>query len=211
MIEANEYTMQYAVAASILAQEINEGYVGSKDYGAKPKNKSLMIAALTENDPRLEQHLEAADRIIHYCQGKMLEMLTGTLSNYWVGILHAINKPVLNLNSHQDTGILASVPNAYERSTNRDRSHELREQLGHHSRHFGNPGDRYESNVRVISKVFSIKYGKTWHTGVDEHGNLVNFPYAHDLKIDQVYPVRAKIRKHGDDATTLLNYVSTTP
>jgi hypothetical protein len=210
MNEAVEVTMQRAVAACILAQEINEGYVGSKDYCDKPKNKSLMIAALIENDPRLEQHTEAADQIINYCQGKMLEMMAGTLSNYWVGILHAINKPMLNLNSHQDVGILASMPSAYERSINRDRTQELREQHGHHSRHFGNPGDRYESNVRIISKVFSIKYGKTWHTGVDEHGNLVNFPYAHDLKIDQVYPIRAKIRKHGDNATTLLNYVSTT-
>jgi hypothetical protein len=211
MNEAVEFTMQHAVAASILAQDINERYVGSKDYGPLPKNKMLMLSALIENDPRIYERLEAADRIIHYCQGKMLEMLSGTLSNYWVGILHAINKPTIDLNSHQDIGILASVPSAYERSVNRDLTHDLREQYGSHSRHFGKPGDRYEGNVRIISKVFSVKYGKTWFTGVDEHGHLVNFPYSQDLKIDQVYPLRAKIRKHGDDATTLLNYASTTP
>ena len=211
MNESVQYSMQRVVAACILAQDINERYIGSKDYSDKPKNKSLMITALLENDSRLQERLEAADRIIHYCQGKMLEMLAGTLSNYWVGIINTINKPTISLNDHQDVGILASVPSAYERSANRDRSQELREQLGHHSRHFGKPGDRYDGAVRIISKVFSVKYGKTWFTGVDEHGNLVNFPYSHELNIDQVYPIRAKIRKHGDDATTLLNYVSTTP
>jgi hypothetical protein len=43
---------------------------------------------------------------------------------------------------------------------------------------------------------------------VDENGNLVNFPFGQSLIVDREYPVKGKIRKHGDDATTLLHYVN---
>ena len=56
--------------------------------------------------------------------------------------------------------------------------------------------------------MYSAKYNKTWYTAVTEEGNLVNFPHAQSLIMDRRYEIAGKIRKHGDDNTTLLHYVN---
>jgi hypothetical protein len=209
-IRKEHFPTQHVLAASILAMEENQGeYVGSKDNNIeKPQNKILMMQFLHSNDPRLEDRMPAAEEMIAYCQTKMIELLSGSLTSYWKSILEVVNKPEISAIAYSDCGILASVPSAYLRAVERDNAHDRRESAMRTSQHFGKIGDAYQGTVHVFSKIFSIKYNKTWYTGVDEHGNLVNFPFAKSLIVDRDYPVKGKIRKHGNDLTTLLHYVN---
>ena len=210
LLKMETHPTQRVLAASILAMEENGAeYIGSKDqHKGKPMNKSLMVGFLSENDPRLEDRMEAADEMISYCQSKMMELLSGNITSYWKSILEVVNKPEISSTSYGDWGVLASVPSAYLRAVERENAQERRAAARLTSSHFGKIGDQYEAKVHIISKIFSIKYNKTWYTGVDEHGNLVNFPFSKPLIVDREYPVKGKIRKHGDDATTLLHYVN---
>ena len=210
MTELTAQPIDRMLAAALLAQETNGEYIGTKSYSAenKPKNKSLMAKFLLENDPQLEERTAAAEEMMAYCQTKMIELLSGELTGYWKAILEVVNKPTILPEAHSDWGVIASIPSAYMRAVERDNAQDRRAAAQRTSMHFGKVGDQYEGKVHLISKIFSIKYNKTWYTGVDEHGNLVNFPYSKSLIVDREYPVKAKIRKHGEDATTLLHYVN---
>lgn len=204
----SSYKLDQLLAAAIAAQEINDGYIGSKDYSQKPKNKVLMMEMIQKSDPKIEANLDRAREVIQYCQTKMIELLSGELTQYWQGILKVINKEEIGPKDYNDLGLIASVPSAYQRSVMRDRAINARERAMLTSRHFGEPGEKYEGKVQIISSIYSVKYKRTWFTAVDHDGNLVNFPHATDLKLDQEYQIKAKVRKHGEDQTTLLNYVT---
>lgn len=198
------------LAASILAQETNGEYLGSKSFVPKDKtqNKQLMAKFLQEEDPRIEERIGAAEEMIAYCNTKMIELLAGNLTSYWKAILEVVAKETIGDRDYSDWGIIASIPSAYMRSVDRDAAKEVRERAAQTSMHFGKPGDRYSGTVHVVNKMFSVKYNKTWYTGLTEEGNLVNFPYSKPLAMDRHYKLSGKIRKHGDDSTTLLHYVS---
>jgi hypothetical protein len=209
-MEANmeSYKLDQLLSAAIAAQEINGEYIGSKAYSQKPKNKVLMMEMIQKSDPKIDENLDRARDVIQYCQTKMIELLSGELTQYWQGILKVINKEEIGPKDYNDLGLIASVPSAYERSVMRDRAMNAREQAMQTSRHFGEPGEKYDGKVRIISKIYSVKYGRTWFTAVDHEGNLVNFPHGTDLELDQEYKIKARIRKHGEDQTTLLHYVT---
>ena len=198
------------LAASILAQETNGEYLGSKSIVPKDKmqNKQLMSKFLLEEDPRIEERIGAAEEMIAYCNTKMIELLAGNLTGYWKAILTTVSKETISERDYGDWGIIASIPGAYMRSVDRDALIEIRERAAHTSMHFGKVGDRYQGMVHIVKEMYSVKYNKTWYTGLNDEGNLVNFPYSKKLITDRHYAVSGKIRKHGDDATTLLHYVT---
>ena len=212
MTELTAQPIARMLAASLLAQETNGEYIGSKTFSAenKPKNRTLMAEFLRENDPRIEERITAADEMMAYCHTKMIELLGGEITSYWKAILDVVNKNEILPEAHSDWGVIASIPSAYMRAVERENAQDRRAAAQRTSMHFGKVGDHYEGRVHLISKIFSIKYNKTWYTGVDEHGNLVNFPYSKSLIVDREYPVKAKIRKHGEESTTLLHYVNIT-
>jgi hypothetical protein len=174
-------------------EENGAEYIGSKDqHKGKPMNKSLMVGFLSENDPRLEDRMEAADEMISYCQSKMMELLSGNITSYWKSILEVVNKPEISSTSYGDWGVLASVPSAYLRAVERENAQERRAAARLTSSHFGKIGDQYEAKVHIISKIFSIKYNKTWYTGVDEHGKLLRDKKIHEA-IGSDWPMDHKI------------------
>ena len=197
------------LAASILAQETNGEYIGSRTHSQenKPQNRQWMMEYLNAADPRVDERIPAAEEMITYCNTKMIELLSGTLTNYWKAILEAISKEEIGTNSYSDWGLIASVPSAYMRAVDRDSAMEARERASQTSVHFGKPGDPYRGTVHIISQVFSIKFKTHFFTGVTEEGNLVNFPHSKPMAVDRLYKISGKVRKHGDSATTLLNYV----
>jgi len=197
------------LAASILAQEANGEYIGSKSYSQenKPQNRQRMMEYLKTEDPRVDERISAAEEMITYCNTKMIELLSGSLTSYWKAILEAVSKQEIASNAYSDWGLIASVPSAYMRAVDRDFAMEARERAAQTSAHFGRPGDPFRGTVHVISQVYSIKFNTRFFTAVTEEGNLVNFPNSKPLEIDRHYKISGKVRKHGDSATTLLNYV----
>ena len=206
MTNATEYPIQLALAAAIKAHEANEGFVGSKDYSQKPKNSRLMFAYLEQGED-LSNYADQAQSIVAYCQTKMLELISGNLTPYWQGILDAVNQPSIGNTDFKNIGLLASVPQAYYRSIIRDTATEKREQASVGSKHFGTIGERYDLTVEIISHIYSVKYGRHFFTGVTSDGNLVNFPYNHELTVGSTVDMHARVRKHTESNTTMLNYV----
>ena len=206
MTNAREYPIQLALAAALKAHEANEGFIGSRDYSQKPKNSRLMLDYL-EKDVDLSQFEDQARNIVSYCQTKMLELISGNLTPYWQGILDAVNQPTIGNTDFKHIGLLASVPQAYFRSVARDTATEKREQAAVTSKHFGTVGEKLDLTVQVISHIYSVKYGRHFFTGVTSEGNLVNFPYNHELAVGSTVNMSARVRKHTESNTTMLNYV----
>lgn len=198
------------LAVALIAQESNGEYIGSNSFvpQGKQKNVSIMRQLIQENDPASwTSRLEAAEEMRAYCHTKMIELLSGNLTSYWRAILDVVAKEEIASNAFSDWGLIASIPSAYMRAVERENIQEAREKAALTSVHFGRAGDPFKGNVKLIGKMFSVKYNKTWYTGITDEGNLVNFPYANPLVMDYSYKVSGKIRKHGDSATTLLHYV----
>ena len=202
------------LSAAIAAQNINGEYVGASSTSPKPRNKTIMMQLIQSTDHRLiDENLEQANAAIRYCQGKMIELLSNQLTPYWKNILQTVNQSEIKLADHAAIGIIASIPSTYARSLERDRVQEVRAEAEGVSQHFGAPGDRYEGTVEIIAKIASVKYNCVWYTGVDRQQNLVNFAhsnFAHNnqvLNTNESYYIKGRIRKHGSNNTTLLNYV----
>ena len=206
MTNATDYPIQMMLAAAIKAHEANDGFIGSRDYSPKPKN-SRMMAEYLEKGEDLSNYTAKADQIIAYCQTKMMELISGNLTPYWQGILDAVNRPSVGRTDYKNFGLIASVPQAYYRSVSRDEATEKREQASVASQHFGKIGDRVDLVVEIISKIYSVKYGRHFYTGITAEGNLVNFPGGDEVAVGTKVQMGARVRKHVESNTTMLNYV----
>lgn len=206
MTNATDYPIQMMLAAAIKAHEVNDGFIGSRDYSPKPKN-SRMMSEYLEKGEDLSNYTAKADEIIAYCQTKMMELISGNLTPYWQGILDAVNRPSVGRTDYKNFGLIASVPQAYYRSVSRDEATEKREQASVTSQHFGKIGEREDLVVEIISKIYSVKYGRNFYTGITEQGNLVNFPGGDDVAVGSKVHMTARVRKHVESNTTMLHYV----
>lgn len=61
--------------------------------------------------------------------------------------------------------------------------------------------------MEIISKIYSVKYGRHFYTGITEQGNLVNFPGGDDVAVGTKVQMTARVRKHVESNTTMLHYV----
>jgi hypothetical protein len=202
--------LERVLAAAIIAQDINGEYLSDKSFSPEGKvaNKLLMKELIKNQDPRIDWRLTHSQNIIAYCQTKMIELMAGSLTPYWQSILRVTNKAEIAEKDHLDFGIIASLPAAYERSVARDVALAAKEAAQANSNHFGKVGDRYSNNATVISQIHSVMYNRTWFTAVDQDQNLINFPHSSKLEIGKTYYFKGKIRKHGNDNTTMLHYVT---
>jgi hypothetical protein len=206
-------TLKDAITAACAAQRINGRYI--KRYEADKEKGEESNAALMRDilNPEvnhvktLPEDIEIADKILEYLASKMVELISGTLHDYWKNLVLLTEQKEFSSNDFKTLALVASVPSSYKNAVDRENARDEIGILQENSRHIGNVGDNFEGKITIISAVFSYNYNKWYHTALTEDNCLVLFPLGEKLDRGSVIILTARIHKHDEDSKTRLHYV----
>jgi len=208
---SNTISLKDAMTAAVAAQRVNGKYI--KRYDAKEgelSNGALMREFLNPemvNFNHLPQDIEIAEQILEYLDSKMIELIAGTLHDYWKNLVLLTEQKVINSNDFKTLALVASVPNSYFNAIGREKAKEELSIIAENSRHIGQIGDGIEADLTIKSAVYSANYNKWYHTALTNDGNLICFPLSEQLNRGQNITISARIHKHDDQNQTRLHYV----
>ena len=204
-------SLKDAMAAAVAAQRVNGSYI--KRYDAKEgelSNGALMrefLNAEMENLHMLEADYAVANEILEYLDSKMIELIAGTLHDYWKNLVLLTEQKTIKSNDFKTLALVASVPNSFKNAVGRENSREEIRQIAEHSQHIGKVGDNIATDVTIKSAVYSANYNKWYHTALTADQNLVCFPLSEQLERGTVVSLTARVHKHDDNNQTRLHYV----
>jgi len=212
------YPIEDVFAAAVAAQRTNECYVSNSTGINTPPNKMtnrhIMINVLnrTEDDDfnTCEADYTRAREIIDYYKSKTLDIMSGKANSYTMSAANAAYKEFVVSNDQLTLGLIASLPNAWERSLAYDKTWDRVDDLKRRSIHFGSVGEKFEGKVEVLSCIYSKNWFKYYTTALTSAGNIVNFAGDHEFKQGNVVEITtAKIKQHAAENITRLHYVRT--
>jgi len=205
-------SLKDAMSAAVAAQRINGKYI--KRYDAKEgelANGVLMREFLNPemvNFTTLPQDDIVADEILDYLDSKMIELVAGTLHDYWRNLVLLTEQKQINKKDFKTLALVASVPNSYANAVGREKAQDEIRIMAENSRHIGQIGDNILEEVTVKSAVYSANYNKWYHTAITTAANcLVCFPLSEKLERGTVINLTARVHKHDDNNQTRLHYV----
>ena len=211
MSDNNMISLKDAMTAAVAAQRVNGKYI--KRHDAKEgelSNGVLMREFLNPemvNFNHLSQDIEIAEQILEYLDSKMIELIAGTLHDYWKNLVLLTEQKAIKSNDFKTLALVASVPNSYKNAVGRENSREEIRQIAENSKHIGKVGDNIATDVTIKSAVYSANYNKWYHTALTADQNLVCFPLSEQLERDTVVSLTARVHKHDDNNQTRLHYV----
>jgi len=199
-----------AMSAACAAQRTNGRYI--KRYDAKEgelSNGALMREFLNpeKNFNVLPQDIELAEQICDYLDSKMIELIAGTLHDYWKNLVLLTEQKEIDANDFKVLALVASVPSSYNNAIGREKAKDELRIIAENSRHIGQVGDNIETEVTIKSAVYSANYNKWYHTALTNDQNLVCFPLSVKLERGTVIILTARVHKHDDNNQTRLHYV----
>ena len=212
------YPIEDVFAAAVAAQRTNECYVSNSTGINTPPNKMtnrhIMVTILnrTEADDlnTCEADYARAREIIEYYKSKTLDIMSGKANSYTMSAANAAYKEFVGSNDQLTLGLIASLPNAWERSIAYDKTWDRVDDLKRRSIHFGSVGEKFEGKVEVLSCIYSKNWFKYYTTALTSAGNIVNFAGDHEFKQGNVVEITtAKIKQHAAENITRLHYVRT--
>jgi len=155
----------------------------------------------------LPQDIEIADQILEYLDSKMIELIAGTLHDYWKNLVLLTEQKAINAKDFKTLALVASVPNSYFNAIGREKAQDELRVIAENSRHIGKVGDNIEADLTIKSAVYSANYNKWYHTALTADQNLVCFPLSEQLNRGDIIAISARIHKHDDNNQTRLHYV----
>jgi hypothetical protein len=212
------YPIEDVFAAAVAAQRTNECYVSNSTGINTPPNKMtnrhIMTVILNRTDAddfdTCEADYERAKVIIEYYKGKTLEIMSGKANSYTMSAANASYKESVASNDSLTMGLIASLPNAWERSVAYDKTWDRVDELKRKSSHFGSVGEKFEGKVEVLSCIYSKNWFKYYTTALTSTGNIVNFAGDHQYQQGNLVEITtAKIKQHAAENITRLHYVRT--
>lgn len=211
------YSTEDVFAASVAAQRINGCYVSNSTGINTPNmqtNRHLMGVILTKSNVEevdtVEEDYVRAREIIEYYRSKTLDIMSGKANSYTMSAANAAYKESVASLDALTLGLIASLPNAWERSVAYDKTWDRVDDLKRRSNHFGSVGDKFEGKVEVLSCIYSKNWFKYYTTALTSAGNIVNFAGDHEFKQGNVVEITtAKIKQHAAENITRLHYVRT--
>ena len=204
-------SLKDAMAAAVAAQRVNGSYI--KRYDAKEgelSNGALMrefLNAEMKNFNIFEADYAVASEILEYLDSKMIELIAGTLHDYWKNLVLLTEQKTIKSDDFKTLALIASVPNSYKNAIGRENAREEIRQIAENSHHIGKVGDNIAAEVIIKSAVYSANYNKWYHTALTNDQNLVCFPLSEQLERGTVVSLTARVHKHDDNNQTRLHYV----
>ena len=198
------------MAAACAAQRTNGRYIKRHEaQTGELSNGALMREFLNpemENFVILPEDILEADDIVEYLDSKMVELIAGTLHNYWQTIVMLTENKEVAADDYRNMALIASVPNSYHNAVGREKAMDKVAKIKENSKHIGKIGDVFKGVVTIVSAVFSYNYNKWYHTA-EINGNLINFPFAKRLENNEKIELDGRVYKHEPNNTTRLHYV----
>lgn len=206
-------------AAACAAQRINGKYARSTEYvfdntTAESKivceaNKSLVRKILT--DPDMNNIVTAADKqesqtIRTYYQCKIMDILSNSANEFTKLAVSMASKEEIASNDSYSVAIIASLPQCYVRSVERDIKNEAKMDAMIVSQHFGNVGDKVNGECEIIDSRYSTNWN-TWYISATFNKNMMLFSYKSELEVGKKYSFSGTVKSHRDNNITQLNRV----
>jgi hypothetical protein len=211
----SNYSLEDVFAAAVAAQRTNECYIGNATpSNTKLTNRHIMTVILNRTDDddfnTCEADYDRAREIIEYYRSKTIDIMSGKANSYTMSAANAAYKETILSNDQLTLGLIASLPNAWERSVAYDKTWDRVDELKRKSVHFGAVGDRFDGKVEVLSCIYSKNWFKYYITALTQQGNIVNFAGDNEFKQGDLIEITvAKIKQHASENITRLHYVRT--
>lgn len=155
-----------------------------------------------------DKDLETADAIIKYFRRLSFGVLGENLNDYMSRVFNVTQKELVTFS---DLGVLASVPQVYDREIQAKTIKNIAADTK--QEYLGKEGDRLTLNIRYINTRFVPNLNCFAHDAVTDTNHLVNFLNKIELgKPGTCHTIQARVKKQGVNyqtktIETQLNYV----
>lgn len=190
-------------AAACAANRINGGYVReaalpTADGETSPvPNKLLAWRFLAEQENITDEDRALAQAVRLHFQGKIMDIIGGTANDFTKSVATLAQNDVIT--QRRDVSLISCLPASYERD-------QRRQALDFVTQPVGTVGERLEFELTIDDQGYSANYNVYWHLARQDTNRFFFFS-KHILARGQLYKVKARVKSHREDGTTMLHHV----
>ena len=149
----DKIAFKLVMAAACAAQRTNGRYIKRHEaQTGELSNGALMREFLHPemvNFQVLPEDIAQAQEIVEYLNSKMVELIAGTLHNYWQTIVMLTENKDIAKDDYRNMALIASVPNSYFNAITRETAQETVAKMQQTSGHIGKIGDNFAGEVTI--------------------------------------------------------------
>ena len=189
-------------AASAAATRVNGRYVkaGEAVDETVKTNRELMLEFLADSSKVTDADRELGNKVRGYYKGLMFKILQGkTLGEFENSAMAVANRDTIT--ATQEVGIIASLPECYNRAVKRDETNRRIENAT--GGLIGREGDKVSLTVEVVKYNFSQMYGVYFISALTSDDQAVFFSYKHAIDFGKVIKIQGTVKGYRDNLTQL--------
>lgn len=203
---AFEYPASLVWAAACAANRINGGYVReaaapTADGETSPMpNKLLAWRFLLEQENITDEDRALGEAVRLHFAGKIMDIIAGTANDFTKSVATLAQNDVIT--QRRDVSLISCLPASYERD-------QRRQALDFVTQPVGKVGERLEFELTVDDQGYSANYNVYWHLA-HQGTNRFFFFSSNVFERGKTHKVKARVKSHKEDGTTVLNHVKLT-
>jgi hypothetical protein len=183
-------------------------YENTDKYTVYQPNKILLRTILKDNLQSVtEEDREKGILIRNYWQEKIIDILSGkNISQFIRSSIEVAGYETVKSNDGQAIGLIASMPDSYNKYIKYDELNEIKNDALLVSNHVGKIGKRFYGEVKIIQCNYSQKWD-CYFINALQNNNVFMWSFNKKIELEQVINIHGKIKAHRDNGVTQLNYV----
>lgn len=193
-------------AAACQAQRINGSYVKLSTISEsdpainKQSNRQIVEGLLADTFNISDEDREQGKKVRQYFQGFTFKILQGkALSEFNNTAMLIANRDVIT--SLYDVAVIASLPNSYEKSVERDNvDRRINFARGGY---LGVIGDKVSIEIEVVKQIWSQKWNTYYITGITDDDKVLFFASTVNIEIGDRVKIQGTVKAHRDNSTQL--------
>lgn len=193
-------------AAACQAQRINGSYVKlsmiseSDPAINQQSNRQIVEGLLADTSNISDEDREQGKKVRQYFQGFTFKILQGkALSEFNNTAMLIANRDVIT--SLYDVAVIASLPNSYEKSVERDNvDRRINFARGGY---LGVIGDKVSIEIEVVKQIWSQKWNTYYITGITDDDKVLFFASKVNIEIGDRVKIQGAVKAHRDNSTQL--------
>lgn len=198
------YSTDIVLAASLAADRINAGEYKKFSFDLHRANKAIIAEALTNPDIITQADHDGVQAMREYFHGLVAKIFTETITDFERKMLDIANSTEI---SPTELGITAYMPCYYNRETVKAVA---KDRLLDCTREYLAPvTSKIQATLEILGENVSLKYNCRFFSAVTDSNCRVFFAYsgAETLNVGSKYLVKAMVKRHDDNWTTVLGRV----